>query len=539
MNNINPITKLDYPDPDVIRVDDTYYMVSTTMYFMPGCEILRSYDLINWEHAAFVYNRLDSTPAQKLSGKENIYGQGMWAASLRYHDGIFYIVFVANDTHKTYLYTTSDINGPWKKSEIPGFYHDNSVLFDDDGKIYIVYGNTEIHITELYIEKDSSSNITLKPKENGLDKVIITDSSEHYLGYEGAHFYKIDGKYYIFFIHMPKSTGRRTESCFVSDRPEGPYYGKDICDDSRNYRGSGVAQGGIVMSPDKKWYSIMFQDSGAVGRIPVLSPVAFKEITLKELSFDAPDTKVLFPEIGNNGIIPEDFYIKPLKENYKYAPLADSDDFHSELKNCWQFNHEPDFTLLSHDKSTGTLTIKTDKISTNLVQAKNTITQRTLFPSCAASVHLDASDISEGDYAGLCILQSCYGFIGVTKKDDRFFLVMANRTIDTPGIWGERHDDLPCNEISSMELGSPEITLRADVMFAPELSNVKNIFLPQSEDSVQFSYKLKSEDAFTLFGSVHKLEFKLDHFTGARFGLFNFSTKKAGGSATFSDFRYI
>ena len=129
MYNINPITKLDYPDPDVIRVDDTYYMVSTTMYFMPGCEILRSYDLINWEHAAFVYNRLDSTPAQKLSGKENIYGQGMWAASLRYHDGIFYIVFVANDTHKTYLYTASDINGPWKKSEIPGFYHDNSVLF--------------------------------------------------------------------------------------------------------------------------------------------------------------------------------------------------------------------------------------------------------------------------------------------------------------------------------------------------------------------------------------------------------------------------
>ncbi len=67
MNNtgnqeINPITRLDYPDPDVIRVDNTYYMVSTTMHFMPGCEILRSYDLVNWEHASYVYDVLDSTP---------------------------------------------------------------------------------------------------------------------------------------------------------------------------------------------------------------------------------------------------------------------------------------------------------------------------------------------------------------------------------------------------------------------------------------------------------------------------------------------
>ena len=103
MNSINPIIAMDYPDPDVIRVDDTYYMVSTTMYFMPGCEILRSYDLVHWEHAAYVYDKLDSTPAQRMAGKENIYGQGMWAASLRYHNGTFYICFVANDTHKTYL----------------------------------------------------------------------------------------------------------------------------------------------------------------------------------------------------------------------------------------------------------------------------------------------------------------------------------------------------------------------------------------------------------------------------------------------------
>ena len=66
---INPITKADFPDPDVIRVGDTYYMATTTMHFMPGCEILRSYDLLNWEHLTFVYDRLDSTPGQILEGE--------------------------------------------------------------------------------------------------------------------------------------------------------------------------------------------------------------------------------------------------------------------------------------------------------------------------------------------------------------------------------------------------------------------------------------------------------------------------------------
>ena len=96
--NINPIIKTDYPDPDVVRVGDVYYMVSTTMYFMPGCEILRSYDLVHWEHAAYVYETLDGTPAQRLENGENAYGQGLWAASIGFHKVIYYICLIVNDT---------------------------------------------------------------------------------------------------------------------------------------------------------------------------------------------------------------------------------------------------------------------------------------------------------------------------------------------------------------------------------------------------------------------------------------------------------
>ena len=98
----NPLTRLDYPDPDVIRVDNTYYMVSTTVHFMPGCEILRSFDLVHWEHASYVYDKLDGTDGQRLEGEENIYGRGMWAGSIRFHKGRFYVCFAANDTHDRY-----------------------------------------------------------------------------------------------------------------------------------------------------------------------------------------------------------------------------------------------------------------------------------------------------------------------------------------------------------------------------------------------------------------------------------------------------
>lgn len=593
--SINPITKLDYPDPDVIRVDDTYYMVSTTMYFMPGCEILRSYDLIHWEHAAYVYDKLDSTPAQRLLEKENIYGQGMWAASLRYHDGYFFVCFVCNDTHKTYVYTSRSIEGPWEKSYLNGFYHDNSILFDDDDRIYIICGNKDIYLKELYLV-NTKSGVTLtddasqvcnrstvstpytdveedlsqtpnadnkNPSESDTGStLILSDSDNVYLGYEGAHFYKINGKYYIFLIHMPKSTGKRTEAVFVADKPQGPYIGKDVMDDDRGYRRSGVAQGGIVQSPSGKWYSILFQDSGAVGRIPVLMPVTWTVTDTSDFTYgiattgenieSKPFSSVNFPVFGDNGIIQETFEIEDLRPGYKYTPLVGSDDFRVSkdshvlgtddnsssglydsfgFKSCWQFNHEPEISLIKRDFDKGTVTITTDKLCDNLVQAKNILTQRTLFPGCKCSVDIDATAINDGDYAGLCILESNYCFIGVTKRNGKFFLVQGSREITTGGFWGERHDTESFDENACVEIDKPAITLKADICYDCAIVG------SGTNDTAAF-YFSKDSEGFTQFGTTNKLQFKLDHFTGARFGLFVYSTKKEGGSTTFTNFKY-
>lgn len=240
----------DFPDPDVIRVDDTYYMASTTMHYMPGCVILRSYNLVNWEFCSYVYEELEPTPGQTLQDNRGVYGKGMWAASLKFHDGKFYISFVANDTHKSYLFTADSVTGPWTRTEMQGFYHDMSLFWDDDGSVYVVHGNMNVSLTQL--ESDLSG-----PKKDGINKVIIKDDPEKsILGYEGSHMYKINGRYYNFMIHMPKGK-MRTQACYVADKIEGPWTGGDVlCSDLGGWN-SGVAQGGIVQDKQGKWFSIM------------------------------------------------------------------------------------------------------------------------------------------------------------------------------------------------------------------------------------------------------------------------------------------
>ncbi len=514
---INPIIRLDYPDPDVIRVGDVYYMVSTTMHFMPGCELLRSYDLVCWEHVAYVYDRLDSTPGQTLEDAHGIYGKGMWAASLRFHKGTFYICFVANDTGKTYLYSARDIHGPWKKQCIEGFYHDCSLLFDDDGRVYIAYGNTEIRILELRADLGG-------PREGGLDRVAVQDTGNPMLGYEGTHFYKINGRYYLFCIHSRRDCWRRVEACFMAETPEAAFTGGDVLDDDRGYCGQGVAQGGIVDTPDGKWYAVLFQDHGAAGRIPVLVPVSFERA---------------FPVFGVGGSIPASFETPRGNADYIYRPLVDSDDFRyrgpftnaetgrqtvSEaydtygFKSCWQTNHEPDLSLIQNDGEEGFLAVTTGRVCGNITQARNIFTQRMRFPRCSAQVTVDGALLRDGDYAGISVFAGCYGMAALARRGGRYYVVLTENDASSPEE-GCRETERVCIPVE----GSA-VRLMAEADF------------DGMRDEARFYYE--ENGAFICLGSPKKLYFWLDHFAGCRFGLFAYATKQPGGTARFSDFVY-
>lgn len=507
-SNWNPIIKMDFPDPDVIRVDDTYYMASTTMHFFPGCALLRSYDLVNWEMAGYVFDHLDHTKGQCLVEEEDIYGQGMWAPSLRFHKGIFYLCFVANDTHKTYLYTAKAVEGPWERQKMEGFYHDCSLFFDEDDRVYLVYGNTEIHLTQL--KPDLSGMLP-----GGIDRVIVTDKDNHFLGYEGSHMYRINGRYYLFLIHSDRDRWLRTESCFTAEDLNGEFTGGDVLQDTRGYCGQGVAQGGIVDTPWGDWYAVLFQDHGAVGRIPVLLPVHFEDH---------------FPVFGERGQIPEKFAVRSTRPDYRYEPLYGSDDFdyvpdkegHIHLKMMWQFNHVPNNLLWGVEEQC--FWIQSGKLCQNLEHAVNTLTQRLLFPACRITVTVDTSSLKDGDYAGLCALQGCYGMIAVKLEGEARYLVMGAREGEDDSLQPMPKECGACREFEKIPLREEQVTLYLETDFW------------QMRDRVRFGYV--DQGKRVALGPVHKLYFKLDHFCGCRAGLFLFSTKQPGGKVRFSQFQY-
>ena len=485
----NPLTGMDYPDPDVIRVGDTYYMVSTTMHFFPGAGILRSHDLIHWEICSYLYDTLEHTPGEVLEGEQTVYGHGMWAASLRYHAGRFYVAFIAHEWPKTFLFTADRIEGPWTKQYIEGIYHDCSLLFDDDGRIYIVYGNRDIRLTEL--KEDLSG-----PKEGGLDRIIVRDAPGDFLGYEGSHLYKINGKYVLFLIHSRQREWYRTEACFVTDDLAGVWAGGDVFDGDLDGLHSGPAQGGVVDTPDGRWFAVVFQDRGAAGRIPVLIPVTWNRFG--------------YPVFGGAGHAVSNACTRP---GWTAQPLYADDDFTSPaLKNVWQFNHEPREGCW--ETGNGAYVIRTDKVSRTMEFARNTLTQRTVLPGCTAEVTVNADRLRPGDVAGLCLLIGSYGLIGMERNAGGYALVMKARKP------GEKEEQ----EYARIPWERKETRLRASVRFA----GLKGF--------VQFAYLDGQE--WKPLGPEHTMTFLLDHFTGCRFGLFLYATEEAGGEASFSRFTY-
>ena len=205
----NPVIASDFPDPDVIRVNDTYYMINTTMFIFPGVTILKSKDLVNWEYCSNAVQRFDFSPCYDLDGC-NRYGHGQWATSLKYHNGKFYLLFITLN-EGGFLCSASKPEGPWEIKKLPKGFYDPGLFFDDNGRIYVAHGYNTIHMTEL--------DTDFAPK--GKDSLVYTGDIRR--GLEGTHVYKINGYYYLYCTYggldgfqaafRSKSYRNRIESC--------------------------------------------------------------------------------------------------------------------------------------------------------------------------------------------------------------------------------------------------------------------------------------------------------------------------------------
>ncbi|MBN1854416.1 MAG: glycoside hydrolase 43 family protein [Pirellulales bacterium] len=487
---VNPIIWADVPDVAVIRVDDIYYMSSTTMHMSPGLPIMKSRDLVNWNLIGYAYDTLVDNDLMNLKNGKNAYGRGSWASSLRYHDGTFYATTFSRTSGRTHIYKTKDIEkGNWKEISFSPALHDHSLFFDDDGKVYMLYDKRDIRLVELMPDLSG-----LKP--GGYNDIAIENATALIgprvrLNAEGTQINRINGKYYVMNITWPKD-GVRTQIIHRADKITGPYEGRIILQDR------GIAQGCLIDTPRGDWYAILFQDCEAVGRCPWLVPVKWEDG---------------WPMLGIDGKAPVNLDIE---DNINgLGNIVFSDDFErtpgdSKLPLAWQWNHNPDNDNWIILQSPGRLRITTGRIDEDVVNARNILTQRTFGPVCSATISIDVSGMKDGDIAGLIALQKNYGYVGVKMDNSSKSIIMA-------GI-----QDDSSEELENIPLKQQMVYLRIDCDFR------------NRADKAYFYYSLDAKEWIKIGGTM-QMVYTFPHFMGYRFGLFNFSTKTAGG---FVDFHY-
>lgn len=514
----NPLFQADMPDPDVIRVGDAFYMVSTTMFYMPAAPILRSHDLQHWQIVSYVCKNIAENDIYRLRNGRHAYGKGQWATSLMQYKGRFYACFVCHDMGKTYLFSTDDIEkSDWERTELDAVYHDMSFLCYEN-RVYLVYGNGEIRIVAL--REDLSGTV------EGSDRLLLTAPREgRRLRCEGCRAYVKDGRIYLLFIEWPEDTpgqrGIRQEVCYRLQDLSGAYERKIILHDDRGIPGCGIAQGALFDDAEGNWYAMMFQDCGAVGRVPHLMSVEWRDG---------------WPVLGTDGKAPESFEA-PFAEKLTEGVIQSDSFNHKEnvLNRVWQWNHAPNDAAWSFTGRPGFLRLENRKPVRNLFEAENTLTQRTKVPYSAFTVRLESGGMKDGDFAGLCVMLEQYGQIGVRKRNGSRELVLRYRD-------GERAPyDVVCREgISGLDswysIKEKTVPLQTDTVWLKIEFDFGE--WGKGEETARFSYSLDGE-SYLLLGDGLPMFFSLSLFVGARIGVFSYNEEDTvGGYADFCDFVY-
>lgn len=477
----NPVISSDFPDIDVIRVNNTYYMLSTTMFIFPGVPLLKSHDLVNWEYCTNVMNRMDYGPCYNLDGC-NRYAHGQWAGSLKYHNGKFYVLF--NTLNEgAFLCTATDPEGTWDVKRLGRGFHDCGLFFDDNEKIYVASGYGKIFMTEL--------DTDFKPISK--DSLVFTG----YLrgGLEGTHIYKLNGYYYLYCTY---GGADGFQAALRSKNIWGPYEEKIVIRETdHNNVNFGIHQGALIQTQTGEWWTMLFIDIGPLGRVPSLQPITWVDN---------------WPLAGIDGKAVITYKKPNVGKIYPITSLPTSDEFNTKtLGMQWGWNHNPDSTKWSLTKRPGYLRLSTVKVAPDFLGALNTLTQKPFIkydqtiPTTAVT-KLDIANMENDDITGLCVFQDPYAYIGVKQTNGIRYIIMVNDNVI----------------IDSTAVNTPTIYLR---------TNASN-----ASKKASFEYSFDNK-LFTKLGNELNMRFSLKIFTGNKFCLFNYATKKTGGYVDFDWFR--
>ena len=475
----NPVLNADYSDPDVIRVDDKYYMVASDFHFI-GMQVLESFDLVNWHIISQIYNRFD------LPGwdENSHYGGGSWAPAIRFHDGLFYVYFCTPD-EGLFMSTATDPHGPWSPLHCVKAvekWEDPCPFWDDDGQAYL--GRSQWGAGPIIVHRMTADG-----------KELLDDGITVYTGpvAEGTKFLKRNGYYYLIIPEGGVGTGWQT--VLRSRNIYGPYERRVVLEQGSTSI-NGPHQGALVDTPEGTWWFFHFQETHPTGRIVHLQPARWVD-----------DWPLIGVDIDGNGIgEPVAVWPSPVKLKKPTGPIGHMGHISPiETKGLsWQWNHNPVNSAWNLSEKPGWLTLHALPAAT-MKDCRNMLTQKTVGYESEATVRIDCSKLCDGDYAGLLCIGKAFMGAGVCIKDGQRYFYFE--------------DDGQRQLLSTFE---------RSIVFL-------RVAIDSHNNRHQFSVSLDGSE-FREVG--HPFALRMGYWKGSRIGVFCYATGKTASQAAFSDFRY-
>ena len=409
----NPVLHADYSDPDVCVVGEDYFLTASSFNCTPGLPILHSKDLVNWKIVNYALKKVE--PVEYYN--EARHGKGVWAPSIRFHEGMYYIYWGDPD-FGIFMVKTRDPYGEWDKPVLvkagKGMI-DPCPLWDDDGRVYLAHAwagsrakfNSVLTVCEL--NKEGTKVIS--------DPVLVFDGNDgvnHTI--EGAKFYKRNGFYYLFAPAGGVVSG--WQLVMRSKNVYGPYEPRIVMAQGKTDI-NGPHQGGWVDTPAGESWFLHFQDKGAYGRVLHLNPMKWVN-----------DWPVIGVDRDGDGCgDPVSRYRKPKTDKtYPIETPVESDEFDTRklgLQWEWHANYQDVFGFTTN---MGYVRIYGHELSPhfkNFWEVPNLLMQKFPAEEFTATAKLKVSAKDDGQLSGLIIMGWDYSWIGVEKQEEKFLLKQA------------------------------------------------------------------------------------------------------------------
>lgn len=409
----NPVLHADYSDPDVCVVGEDYFLTASSFNCTPGLPILHSKDLVNWKIVNYALKKVE--PVEYYN--EARHGKGVWAPSIRFHEGRYYIYWGDPD-FGIFMVKTRDPYGEWDKPVLvkagKGMI-DPCPLWDDDGRVYLAHAwagsrakfNSVLTVCEL--NKEGTKVIS--------DPVLVFDGNDgvnHTV--EGAKFYKRNGFYYLFAPAGGVVSG--WQLVMRSKNVYGPYEPRIVMAQGKTDI-NGPHQGGWVDTPAGESWFLHFQDKGAYGRVLHLNPMKWVN-----------DWPVIGVDRDGDGCgAPVSRYRKPKTDKtYPIETPVESDEFDTRklgLQWEWHANYQDVFGFTTN---MGYARIYGHELSShfkNFWEVPNLLMQKFPAEEFTATAKLKVSAKDDGQLSGLIVMGWDYSWIGVEKQGEKFLLKQA------------------------------------------------------------------------------------------------------------------